>query len=48
MNVSEMRVLRWMCGKTRRNERIHKMIEVASIIYAEGDTAADVTHKIQT
>ena len=30
-----MRMLRWMCGKTRidkiRNERIHKMIEVASI-----------------
>ena len=35
MNVAEMRMLRWMCGKTRRdkvrNERIHKMIEVAPI-----------------
>ena len=35
MNVDEMMMLRWMCGKTRRdrirNERIHKMIEVAPI-----------------
>ena len=35
MNVAEMRMLRWMCGKTRRhkvrNERIRKMIEVAPI-----------------
>ena len=35
MNVAEMMMLRWMCGKTRRdkirNERIHKMIEVAPI-----------------
>ena len=35
MNVTEMRMLRWMCGKTKRgkimNERIHKMIEVAPI-----------------
>ena len=35
MNVAEMRILRWMCGKTRRdkvrNERIRKMIEVAPI-----------------
>ena len=35
MNVAKMRMLRWMCGKTRRdrirNERIRKMIEVAPI-----------------
>ena len=35
MNVAEMRMLRWMCGKTMRdkvrNERIRKMIEVAPI-----------------
>ena len=35
MNVAEMRILRWMRGKTRRdkfrNERIHKMIEVTPI-----------------
>ena len=35
MNVAEMRMLRWMCGKTGRykirNERIRKMIEVAPI-----------------
>ena len=35
MNVAEMRMLRWMCGKIWRdkirNERIHKMIEVAPI-----------------
>ena len=35
INVTEMRMLRWMCGKIWRdkirNERIHKMIEVASI-----------------
>ena len=35
MNVVEMRILRWLCGKTRRdkvrNERIRKMIEVAPI-----------------
>ena len=35
MNVVEMRMLRWMCGKTKRdkirNERIHKMIEVVPI-----------------
>ena len=35
MNVAEMRMLRWMCGKTKRdkirNERICKMIEVAPI-----------------
>ena len=36
MNVAEMRMLKWMCGKTRRdkdrNERIRKMIEVAPIV----------------
>ena len=35
MNVAEMRMLRWMCGKTTRNkvrnEWIRKMIEVAPI-----------------
>ena len=35
MNVSEVRMLRWMCSKIRRdkvrNERIRKMIEVAPI-----------------
>ena len=35
MNVAEMRMLRWMCGKTMkdkiRNERICKMLEVAPI-----------------
>ena len=35
MNAAEMRMLKWMCGKTRRdkirNERIRKMIEVAPI-----------------
>ena len=35
MNVAEMRMLRQMCSKTRRNkimnERIRKMIEVAAI-----------------
>ena len=35
MNVAEMRMLTWMCGKIRRdkirNEQIHKMIEVAPI-----------------
>ena len=35
MNVAEMRILRWMCGKTRSdriwNERNRKMIEVAPI-----------------
>ena len=35
MNVAEMRMIRWMCGKTRRNkvrnERIRKMIAVAPI-----------------
>ena len=35
MNVAKMKMLRWMCGKTRRdkvrNEQICKMIEVAPI-----------------
>ena len=35
MNIAEMRMLRWMRGKTRgdkiRNEQIYKMIEVAPI-----------------
>ena len=35
MNVVEMRMLRWMCGKIKRdkirNKRIHKMIEVVPI-----------------
>ena len=35
MNVAEMRILRWTCGKTRRdkvrNEWIHKMIKVTPI-----------------
>ena len=35
VNVAEMRMLRWMCGKTMRdkirNEQIRKMIEVAPI-----------------
>ena len=35
MNAAKMRMLRWMCGKARRdkirNKRIHKMIEVAPI-----------------
>ena len=35
MNVTEIRMLRWMCGKTRRDKvrrkPIHKMIEVAPI-----------------
>ena len=33
MNIVEMRMLRWMRGKTRRdrNQLIHKMIEVAPI-----------------
>ena len=35
MNVAEMRMLRWMCGKTMRensrNEQIRNMIDVAPI-----------------
>ena len=35
MNVTEMRIIRWICGKTRRdkirNEQIRKMIEVSPI-----------------
>ena len=35
MNVAEMRMLRWMCGKTWRdrvmNECIHKMLEIVPI-----------------
>ena len=35
MNVDEMKMLRWVCGKTKRdkirNKRIHNMIEVAPI-----------------
>ena len=35
MNVAEMRMLKWMCGKTMsekiRNEWIRNMIEVAPI-----------------
>ena len=35
MSVTEMRMLRWMCGKTRtnkvRNEDIHRLVGVAHI-----------------
>ena len=35
MSVTEIRILRWMCGKNRRkiirNESIHKMVRVAPI-----------------
>ena len=35
ISVAEMRMLRWMCGKTRmvkvRNEDIHRLVRVAPI-----------------